>query len=144
MEQKKYNGVLELTFSSFSENGVREETGTEHYNATAHQDGEVTYLSWTTPDGCMTMEFRQDLVVILREGNEASYRMELAFARETLMELESPHGVLQFTVRAMDLTWHQTPEFPEQGGLDFLLVYDMIDRGATIATRMLAGKVKIG
>ena len=141
MEQTKYNGVLELTFSSFSENGVREEVGTEHYRAQAHSDGDVTYLGWTAADGRMTMEFQKDLVVVLREGEDASYRMELEFAKETLMELETPHGVLQFSVRASDLTWHKTPDFPEHGGMDFLLVYDMLDRGHTIATRMLAGKV---
>ena len=142
MEQKNYTGVLKLTFSSFSESGIREEIGTERYRTKAYRDGDTTYLNWDMADGSMGMELRADRVVVLREGDDVNYRMELEFAKETLMELNTPHGVLRFTVLTTELAWDQSSDFPEQGCLDLLLVYDLFDRGQKVSTRMMSGKMK--
>ena len=139
-DSQKYRSILELTFSSFSENGVREETDSERYEILMFRKDGAEVLCWDSEDGEMIMEFRPGLVLVLREGSEVSYRMELIMGRESVMELESPHGTLRFRVRTLDLSWRKDPDFPKEGGLYFLLVYELLSGDSVVATRMMSGK----
>ena len=143
MDSQKNQGILELTFSSFSDLGEREETGSERYSIEAYTEGESLVLSWDSPEGVMSMDFRPERVLVLRTGDEASYRMELKQNQETEMELVSPHGSLVFQIQCVDLIWYKDPEFPAFGEMHFHLLYDMLSGGAVMSTRLLAGNVKM-
>lgn len=142
-EPQKNQGLLELSYSSVSENGTEVDPGTDLYEVRILRRGTVRSFSWSAEGADLTLEFHPERVLVRRQSPESSYRMELILGKETRMDLETPYGAIPLRVKASELAYRETEDFPAGGGAEFRLVYEMPDGDASRAGRVLSGKIRI-